>query len=226
MKWRRITKGLLLSGLGVLAVGTLPVANAQEAPTESAEPELPSGLPTASVSDDNTGLILTWSDNQTNTIDVRGWNITIFDALDCETTTQVPETTFNARPIIGAPIVDPLTNNVAVPVLLEECFETQQTAIFVVDPQGAGTYALYRVQVLGERAFPNEFSSYSLGSIVGLRYWDSTLLVRHGSVSGAEALLIFRPDSTPAGSFASCGLLNTLEGADRLCPSDLTQASQ
>ncbi|ESA34015.1 hypothetical protein N836_19275 [Leptolyngbya sp. Heron Island J] len=169
---------------------------------------------------------MTWPDNQTNTIDVTGWNITILDALDCETATQVPETIFNARRIIGTPIVDPLTSNVAVPVLLEECFETQQTAVFVVAPQGVRTYALYRVQVPGERAFPNEFSSYGLDSIGGLQYWDSTLLVRHGSASGAEALLVFRPDSTPAGSFASCGFLNTLEGADRLCPSDLAQASQ
>ncbi len=198
---------------------------APEMPTEITESELPKDdntldSLTASVSDDNTGLILTWPDAQTNTIDVRSWKVTLLDALDCETATLVPEKIVNARRIVGTPMVDPLTDNVAVPVLLEDCFDSQQTAVFVVNSEGAETYALYRVQVPGEREFPNEFSSYGLNEIGGLRYWNSTLIVRHGSASGAEALLVFRPDITPAGRFVSCGLLNIREGADRLCPSD------
>lgn len=203
------------------------LAQEPENPTDPVEPPTePTGSPTASVSADRTSLILTWPDNQSNTIDITNWNVNILDALDCETFTQVPEKTLNARRIIGTPVVDPLTDNVAVPILLEECVETQQTAVFVVDPQGVGAHALYRVQVPGERPLPNEFSSYGLDSITGLQYWDSTLLVRHGSASGAEALLVFRPDITPAGKFASCGLLNTLEGAGRLCPAALEDLSE
>ncbi|MBT9317195.1 hypothetical protein [Leptothoe spongobia] len=197
-----------------------------EPPVEPEPPTEPTGTPMASVSADKASLILTWPDNQTNTIDITGWNINVLDALDCETVTQVPQKTLNARRIIGTPMVDPLTDNVAVPVLLEECLETQQTAVFVVDPQGVGGHALYRTQVPGERPLPNEFSSYGLSSISGLQYWDSTLLVRHGSASGAEALLVFRPDITPAGKFASCGFLNTLEGANRLCPAELAEPSE
>lgn len=205
------------------------LAQEPENPTDPVEPEPPTepiGSPEASVSADRMSLILTWPDNQSNTIDIESWNVNVLEALDCETLTQVPQKTLNARRIIGTPVVDPLTDNVAVPILLEECVETQQTAVFIVDPQGVGAHALYRVQVPGKRPLPNEFSSYGLNSISGLRYWDSTLLVRHGSASGAEALLVFRPDITPAGKFASCGLLNTLEGADRLCPADLEEPSE
>lgn len=321
MKWRHIVKGLVLAGLGAFAIGSVPLANAQEEtlpptaryaagedldlaliiaewkerfpdipvyacacdadvcdhterwpfrtysryqlavslgpfngeyteslgfncfdietgqglaqepenptdPVEPGPPTEPTGSPKASVSADRMSLILTWPDNQSNTIGIASWNVNVLDAIDCGTLTQVPEKTFNARRIIGTPVVDPLTDNVAVPVLLEECVETQQTAIFVVDPQGVGAHALYRVQVPGERPFPNEFSSYGLNSISGLQYWDSTLLVRHGSASGAEALLVFRPDITPAGKFSSCGLLNTLEGANRLCLADLEEPSE
>lgn len=201
------------TGQGLNEVSEAP----SEPPDTNPSPE-PTGSPTASVSADKTSLILTWPDNQTNTIDVTSWTINILDALNCDSATLVPQKTFNGRFIVGDPVVDPLTDNVAVPVLLEECFETQQTAMFVVNSQGPGAYALYRVQVPGANPLPNEFSSYSFSSVSGLQYWDSTLLVRHGSASGAEALLAFRPDITPAGKFASCGLLNTLEGADRLCP--------
>ncbi len=197
-----------------------------ETPADPVEPEPPTGSLTASVSADKTNLILTWPDNQTNTIDISSWNINILDALDCESATQVPEKVFNAQRIVGNPVVDPLTDNVAVSVLLEECFETQQSAVFVVDPQGVGSYALYRVQVPGARPFPNEFSSYGFSSINDLLYWDSTLLVRHGSASGAEALLVFRPDITPAGKFAACGIVNPLDGATFLCPAALENPSE
>lgn len=185
----------------------------------------PVSSPTATVSPDRTSLIITWPDNQTNTIDITSWNINMLDALDCDSATLVPQKTFNGRFIAGDPVVDPLTDNVAVSVVMEECFETQQTAVFVVDPQGVGAYALYRVQVPGARPFPNEFSSYSFSSVSGLHYWDSTLLVRHGSASGAEALLVFRPDITPAGKFVACGLVTPGEGAQLLCPADLAELS-
>ncbi|NEP17412.1 MAG: hypothetical protein F6J97_10980 [Leptolyngbya sp. SIO4C1] len=175
------------------------------------------GIPTADVLDEGEQLRLSWPNGESNTIDVDGWNIALLDALDCQTLTQVPQKTFTARRIIGTPAVDAQTGNVAVPVLLEECVETQQSAIFVVDPQGVGSYALYRVQVPGEQVFPNEFSSYPLNSITGVQYWDSSLLVRHGTASGAEALLVFRPGRTPAGEWVSCGVVTPGEGDSRLC---------
>ena len=232
MKWFTIVQTTALAGLGALmmAISTaaseierppyLDVATKQglnQAPESPAKPAPPGALE-ASVSEDGSILTLTWPAGQTSTIDVSRWNISILDALDCSTLTQVDQKRLTVRRIIGSPVVDPQTDNVAVPVLLEECVETQQTAVFIVDPQGIGAHALYRVQVPGPRSLPHEFSSYALDSISGLQYWDSTLLIRHGSASGAEALLIFRPDRTPAGRFVGCGLLNELEGAARLCP--------
>ncbi|MBT9311405.1 hypothetical protein [Leptothoe kymatousa] len=192
-----------------------------QAPPEPMEPpEENLAAPNAAVSADRTSLVLTWPDARTNRIDVTGWTINILDALDCETLTQVPEKTFSARFIAGDPVVDPLTDNVAVPVVLDECVETQVSAVFVVDPQGVAAYGLYRVQVPGAQPLANEFSSYGLSSISGVHYWDSTLLVRNGSASGAETMLMFRPYLTPAGKFVACGTVTPGEGDAILCPAE------
>ena len=177
-----------------------------------------SDMPTVSVVNDATSLKLTWADGQSNIIDIDGWNVNVLDALDCSALEIVPEKVMFAQRIIGEPAVDETTGNIAVSVLLSECVETQQSAIFVVDPQGVGAHALYRTQVPGDRPFPNVFSSYPLSSISGLQYWDDTLLVRHDSASGAEAMLMFRSGRTPAGEFAGCGFIQEEEGGDRLCP--------
>ncbi|MEO0457647.1 MAG: hypothetical protein AAF152_13870 [Cyanobacteria bacterium P01_A01_bin.114] len=185
----------------------------------SAEPESENqDIPTVSVLDEGAALRLAWPDGQSNTIEIGGWNMNILNALDCEALEIVPENVMFARRILGEPAVDTNTGNVAVPILLNECVETQQTGVFIVEPQGAESYALYRAQVPGDRNLPDEFSSYPLDGISGIQYWDSILLVRHGSASGAEAILMFRPDVTPAGTFAGCGIISDEEGADRLCP--------
>ncbi len=123
-----------------------------------------------------------------------------------------------AQRIVGEPAVNSITGNVAVPVLLDSCIEVDQSAVFVLDPNEGGGYSLYRTQLPGARSLPNEFSTYALGSIAGLRYWDGSLLVRYGSASGAEALVIFRAGSTPAGDYAGCGVTIEGEGAGVLCP--------
>jgi hypothetical protein len=111
---------------------------------------------------------------------------------------------------------------VAVPVLLNECLETQQMAVFVVDAQPSSGYALYRVQLPGERTLPHEFSSYPFSSIQSVMYVESAvesaLLVRHASASGAEAVVRFESGANPAGQFESCQITQAEEGADRLCP--------
>ncbi|MBE9077003.1 hypothetical protein IQ241_06780 [Romeria aff. gracilis LEGE 07310] len=167
---------------------------------------------------DGTAIQLSWEDGDSSTYDITDWKIRLLEATDCATLSQVPEKVFSARRIVGTPVVDQATGHIAVPVLLDECVETQQSAVFIVAPQDVGTYALYRLQVPGDRAFPDEFSSYPLASLSGLQYWDGTLLVRQSTASGAEALLAFRPGPTPAGEFATCGIINPQEGACRLCP--------
>lgn len=175
-------------------------------------------LPFATTANDATALHLSWVNGQSNTIDIQGWNVAVVDAFSCDTGQQVAERTLTAQRILGQPAVDAQTGNVAVTVLLEECFDTQKSAVFVVDPQGYGGHALYRVQVPGAQPLPHEFSTYALRDAVGVQYWDSTLMVRHGDASGAEAMLIFRPGVNPAGEYAGCAILQPGESGGALCP--------
>jgi hypothetical protein len=185
-------------------------------------------IPTATTINNGAAIRLDWPSGASDVVAVTGssWNVNVLKALDCERGETVNEKTLTAQRVIGEPTVNSVTGNVAVPVLLASCIETDQSAIFILDPTEGGGYALYRVQLPGvdggsaeeNRNFPNEFSTYALRSLKGVRYWDGSLLVRHGSASGAEALVIFRSDRTPAGFYAGCGITLNGEGADRLCP--------
>jgi hypothetical protein len=207
MKAWMIALGLLPLSVGLFASANPPL----EAPDNSF-------LPTVSVLDDGTQLRLDWENGASTTIAIQEWNINVLNALDCEAAALVDEQVFTARHIIATPAVDPLTGNVAVPVLLNECLETQQMAVFIVDAHPSEGYALYRAQLPGERTLPHEFSSYPFSSIQKVQYTDSALHVWHSSASGAEAMVTFSPSISPANQFESCDITQTNEGADRLCP--------
>lgn len=184
-------------------------------------------IPNVTVTDGGEGLRLDWPSGSSNMIDVASsqWNINVLNALDCESLSVVAQKTMEAQRIQGVPVVNPQTGHIAVPVLLDSCVDTDQMAVFVLDPSEGGGYALYRTQLpeargpLSDRAgsFPNEFSSYAYSTIVDMRYWYDSLLVRQGSASGAEAIMIFRPGRTPAGFYAGCAVVSNLEGASVLC---------
>jgi hypothetical protein len=192
--------------------------NAPPMPDEMTPPGDPEGLAQVDVLEDGTRLRGYWM-GSTIDIDVRDWNINILDGVDCETLTIVDEQRMNAQRIVGEPAIDPFTENIAVAVELDYCALTTQSAVFVIDPQPGG-YALYRVQVPGDRPLPDEFSSYPLSSISGVHYWGSNLLVRHLDASGTEALLTFTPSHTPAGDYAGCVDLVTGERPTLCPPSD------
>jgi hypothetical protein len=201
-----------------------PAEPNQEVPTAVLTPVPKQEVPTATSINNGAAIRLEWPSGASDDIAVTSsnWNVTVLDALDCEQGSLVEQKTMTAQRVVGAPAVSGVTGNVAVPVLLDSCVETDQSAVFVLDPTEGGGYALYRTQLPGDRDFPNEFSTYALSSLDGLLYWDGSLLVRHGSASGAQALVIFRPDSTsgstPAGVYAGCGITRINEGSDRLCP--------
>jgi hypothetical protein len=180
--------------------------------TPSGDPE---GLAQVDVLENGTHLRGFWM-GRTLDIDVRDWTINVLDGIDCETLTVVDEQRMTARRVVGEPAIDPFTEAIAVAVELDYCALTTQSAVFVVDPQPGG-YALYRVQVPGDRPLPNEFSSYPLSSMSGVQYWGGNLLIRHLDASGTEALLTFTPGNTPAGDYAGCVNLITGERPS-LCP--------
>ena len=114
--------------------------------------------------------------------------------------------------------IDPLTGNVAVGVVLQDCLETFTSAVFVIDPQSPGSYAIYRVPVPGAKALPDEVSTFPLNAIQRVQYLDGDLLIKHGSTAvSSEALLVFTPSTTPAGQYAGCVVTRQDEGRS-LCP--------
>jgi len=191
---------------------------AQTTPAVAAVPAA-SGLPTATVVNDGADIRLDWPSGTSNVINVAQstWNLSVLDAVDCENLSQVDQKILEAKRVVASPAVDETTGNIAVPVLLDACVDTDQSAVFILDPTEGGGYALYRAQLPGDRSFPNEFASYPFSTINGLRYWNGSLFVRHGSATGAEAVMIFRPDQTPSGRYAGCGVLADNEGAAQLC---------
>ncbi|TVQ57445.1 MAG: hypothetical protein EA366_08525 [Spirulina sp. DLM2.Bin59] len=114
------------------------------------------------------------------------------------------------------PAIDPQSGQIAIGVILTECVDVQQSAVFILDPQPDG-YTAYRAQLPGPRPLPDAFSSYGFSSIFALQYWDGNLLVRHGSADGSEAMIIFTPGESPAGVYAGCVQLQAGEGGGG-CP--------
>lgn len=201
------------------AADSRPIAAPVEPPPAQAVATGPSGIPIATVINQGADIQLDWPSGSSNVVNVADstWNLSVLDAVECESLTQVDQKILEAKRVVATPVVDETTGNVAVPVLLDSCVDTDQSAVFILDPTEGGGYALYRTQLPGDRTLPNEFASYPFSSITGLRYWNGSLFVRHGSASGAEAVMIFRPDQTPSGTYAGCGVISANEGADRLC---------
>ncbi|MEL6491796.1 MAG: hypothetical protein AAFQ95_17700, partial [Cyanobacteria bacterium J06621_3] len=204
-----------------------PVVTPPPTPTVADTPAPTTSIPNVTVINDGAGIRLDWDSGSSNVINVTDsqWNITILNALDCESLSVVEQKLMTVERVQGVPTVNAQTGHVAVPVLLDSCIETDQMGVFVLDPEEDGSYALYRTQLpevrgplsAADRSFPDELSSYAYSTIVDMRYWDSSLLVHHGSASGAEAILVFRPGRSPAGFYAGCAVVNNQEGASVLC---------
>ncbi len=197
-----------------------PVSPPPAPPTPPSASATAGDVPIATTLNGGNSIRLTWPSGVTNDIPVAGsnWNVSILDAFDCATASLVESKALSAQRVVGEVAVDSETGNIAVPVLLDSCLDTDQSAVFVLDPDETGRYLFYRTQLPGSRILPNEFSSYAFSSVLDVRYWNGSLYVQQGTASGAESVVIFRADTTPAGRYAGCGVVTVGEGSDRLCP--------
>jgi hypothetical protein len=198
---------------GVLAVASVSFSSLSHSATPI--------VPTARLLNNRTQLELEWSGRKT-TVNANSLNAQILDGVNCQRGTVEPRQTLSGQRFFSnrALAVDPLTGNVAVGVVMQDCLETFTSAVFVIDPQAPGSYAIYRVQVPGARALGDEFSTFPLNSIERVRYLDGALLVRNGSTAvESKALLVFTSGTTPAGKFAGCVVLAQGEGRS-LCPTE------
>ncbi|GAB4145157.1 MAG: hypothetical protein Fur0046_22740 [Cyanobacteria bacterium J069] len=153
---------------------------------------------------------------QTQIIDADRLNVRVLNGLNCEKLQLEPEQVLNGQRFHPSVGIDAQTGNVAVGVILQECVETQLSAVFVIDPQGSG-HALYRVQVPGETVLQDEFTTYPLKDLIQIGYLGRDLLVKHGDASGSSSILVFTPSNTPAGQYAGCVYTEIVEGTS-LCP--------
>ena len=197
-----------------------PVAPPTTGSPPAAVPSRNSDVLIAAAINNGESIRLTWPDGETNDIAIADstWNINVLSALDCASTSVVDTKTMSAQRVVGEVAVDSETGNIAIPVLLDSCVDTDQSAVFILDPSEGGGYALYRTQLPGAQNLPNEFSSYAFSSILDVSYGKGVLYVQQGTASGAQAVTVFRADRTPAGTYIGCTVLNNNEGADRLCP--------
>jgi hypothetical protein len=177
-------------------------------------------IPTARFLANKTQLELEWSGRKT-VINASSLNVNILDGVDCAQGGIKPQQRLSGQSFFFGNrglSIDPLTGNVAIAVVLQDCFETFTSAVFVIDPQAPGAYAVYRVQVPGGRALPDEFSTFPLDAIRRVRYLDGDLLIKNGSTAVTnEDLWVFVPGNTPGMKFAGCVNTRLEEGRSR-CP--------
>lgn len=208
----KLVAACLIGLLGLSAA--IPVwASAPSSPTERPV------KPRARISANGEQLQIRWR-GQRVTINASDLNVRVLDAVDCDRLELADEQTLNGQRFFpGTVAINPEQGDVAVGVLLDQCVETDVSAVFVIDLQPAGAYAIYRVQVPGSDPINDDVSTYPLNSITAVGYLNNDLLVKQGDAAGSEALLVFEAANTPAGSYVGCLLTEQVEG-DRLCPAE------
>ncbi|MDJ0725726.1 MAG: hypothetical protein QNJ38_11495 [Prochloraceae cyanobacterium] len=164
-------------------------------------------LPTTVKSSLSRELILS-IDGKKRVINASQFSATIIDALDCSKLQISDRLSLRGQFFVNSPQIDRNTGKIAVAVVLSECVETQQTAIFIIDRNSTTL-----LQVPGSRRLKNPNQTYALNAIAGLQYLNGNLLAINTDASGTQSLLAFKP----SGKYAGCIELAKGEGRN-LCP--------
>ena len=155
----------------------------------------------------------------TQTIKASRLNLRLINGLNCQAKKVLPTQRLSGKRFIPQGFsFNPTNGNLAVGVVLQECFDTQQSAVFVLEPQDNWSgYAIYRVQLPGTKKLPDEFSSYPFRTIQKIGFFGDDLLVKHGDASGTEALVVFENSGKPAGKYDGC-LVTSAGESQNICP--------
>ncbi|KST67650.1 hypothetical protein [Mastigocoleus testarum] len=175
-------------------------------------------LPTANIISDGTELKI--QDGQrTQIIKASRLNLRVIDGLNCQARKIFPSQRLAGRRFLPQGFsFNPKTGNLAVGVVLQECFDIQQSAVFILEPQRSWrSYAIYRVQLPGRKALPDEFSSYPFRNIIKIGFFANDLLVKHGDASDSQGLLVFGNSGKPAGKYDGCVVTSVGENQN-ICP--------
>ncbi len=167
----------------------------------------PSAIPQAQIISDGKQLKAEWL-GKTFTINATDFTVRVMNAPDPKTGQIVAKQMRGDR--ISAFAIHPTTGNIAVGVVLQYFAATTTSAVFIVDPQTGG-YAIYRVQVPGNRDLSDEFSTYALDVVQSVNFLEDNLFVKQIDAAGAQSLLVFKPRQTPAMKYAGSVSLKTAE---------------
>ena len=218
MKYKKIFP-IFLTAVSILFSVFVTVGNTQETISQKPISQKPSkSLPRANIVNNGTELKIQ-DGKTTQTIKASRLNLRVMDGLNCQARKILPSQRLSGKRFIPQGFgFDPKTGNLAVGVVLQECFDVQASAVFVLEPERSWrSYAVYRVQLPGIKALSDEFSTYPFRSISKVGFFGNDLLVKHGDASGTEALVVFGSSSKPAGKYDGCLVTSVGEGHN-ICP--------
>ncbi len=153
------------------------------------------------------------------TIDANSLKVRVLDSLTCEGK-QIKRQTLAGKTFFSQAIeLNKQNGNLAVGVLLQDCFGKNISAAFILQPKpNWNNYIVHRVPVPGERQINNRFSTYPLRRIKQIRFLDGNLLIKHANSTNSEALLVFTLSKQPFVKYAGCVVTQQSDG-DSICPS-------
>ena len=154
------------------------------------------------------------------TIQANSLKVRVLDSLSCEGK-LVERRTLSGKKFYPKTIkLDKKTGNLAVGVLLQDCFEQNVSAAFILQPKPSwNNYIVHRVAVPGKRQINNRFSTYPLGTIKTIGFIDGNLLIQHTNFQDSEALLVYTTSNKPPGKYAGC-IVTQINKSDSICPYD------
>ncbi len=153
------------------------------------------------------------------TIQANSLKVRVLDSLTCEGKLVERRTLSGKKFSTNAIKIDKKTGNLAVGVLLQDCFKQNISAAFILQPKpNWNNYLIHRVAVPGKRQINNRFSTYPLGKIKSIGFIDSSLLIKHTNSQNSEALLVYTTSNKPIGKYAGC-VVTQLNKSDNICPS-------
>lgn len=152
------------------------------------------------------------------TIQANSLKVRVLDSLNCQGK-LVPRRTLSGQKFSTKAIkIDKKTGNLAVGVLLQDCFKQNISAVFILQPKpNWNYYVIHRVAVPGKRQINNRFTTYPLGRIERIAFIDSSLIIKHTDITNSEALLVYTTSNKPAGKYAGC-VITQLGKSNSICP--------
>ncbi|AFY52828.1 hypothetical protein Riv7116_0221 [Rivularia sp. PCC 7116] len=151
-------------------------------------------------------------------IRAKSLKVRVLDSQTCQGK-QVQRQTLSGKRFLTQTIeVDKQTGNLAVGVLLQDCFKQKISAAFILQPEpNWNNYIIHRVPIPGARKINNRFSTYPLRNIKGLGFVDGNLIIKYANSDNSEAMLVYTSSNKPIGKYAGCVVTKQSKN-NNICP--------